>query len=162
MKSKKIIAIACIGLVNEVLYKKKHKRRIWSKAWLQKRKMYNDINLLRELRTSKSIDFENYLRMGPNTFNELLNLVTPYIQTQNTIMRECFSSEKRLVATLRYLAAERSYECLKFSTGISAQSLGRVIPETCKAICQVLRKDYLKVKQREILQSFIVQKIYKN
>lgn len=61
MKSKKIIAIACIGLVNEVLYKKKHKRRIWSKAWLQKRKMYNDINLLRELRTSEPIDFQKKL-----------------------------------------------------------------------------------------------------
>ena len=85
MKSKKIIAIACIGLVNEVFYKKKHKRRIWSKAWLQ-----NTLSLVQEF---------------------LL--------------------------------------------------LGRIIPETCKAICHVLRKGYLKVKQREIYKVLLYKKFTK-
>jgi len=39
----------------------------------------------------------------------------------------------------------RSYEDLKFSAGISPQALGVIIPETCVAMYEVLKKDYLKV-----------------
>jgi len=47
--------------------------------------------------------------------------------------------------TLRFLATGRSYEGLKFSAAISPQALGVIIPETCAAIYEVLKKDYLKV-----------------
>jgi hypothetical protein len=60
-------------------------------------------------------------------------------------MRESISAEARLAATLGYLATGRSFEDLKFSTGISAPSLSSIIPETCRAIYECLRLDYLKV-----------------
>jgi hypothetical protein len=44
-------------------------------------------------------------------------------------MRNSIIAEERLTATLRYLATGNSYEDLKFSTGISPQSLGKIIPE---------------------------------
>ncbi|PIO24662.1 hypothetical protein AB205_0078990, partial [Aquarana catesbeiana] len=37
----------------------------------------------------------------------------------------------------------RSLQDLKFTTGISPQALGLIIPETCSAIIQVLQKDYI-------------------
>lgn len=60
-------------------------------------------------------------------------------------MRESVSAEERLVATLRFLATGRSYEDLKFSSIISPQLLGQLIPETCQRIYDVLRENYLKV-----------------
>ncbi|CAH1638886.1 unnamed protein product [Spodoptera littoralis] len=54
-------------------------------------------------------------------------MITPYLQKQNTRMRNCITAEERLTVTLRFLATGRSYECLKFSYGISPQSLGRII-----------------------------------
>jgi hypothetical protein len=60
-------------------------------------------------------------------------------------MRKSISAEERLAATLRFLATGRSFEDLKFSTGISTASLSKLIPETCKAIYEVLRMEYLKV-----------------
>ena len=54
-------------------------------------------------------------------------------------------SHERLSVTLRFLATGRSYEDLKFSAAISPQALGVIIPETCAAIYEVLKKDYLKV-----------------
>ncbi|XP_031341136.1 uncharacterized protein LOC116169243 [Photinus pyralis] len=48
------------------------------------------------------------------------------------------------MATLRYLATGRSFEDLKFSTGISSSALCQIIPETCKALYQVLKKEYMK------------------
>jgi len=120
-------------------------KKKWSKQWLLKRRKYSHMNLLRELQSNEPADYKNYLRMENHTFYKLLNLVRPYIEKKNTVMRESISAEERLVATLRFLATGRSYEDLKFSCAISAQALGKIIPETCWAIYEVLRGEYLKV-----------------
>jgi hypothetical protein len=77
-------------------------------------------------------------------------------------MRQAIPPEERLIATLRFLATGRSYEDLKFSTGIAAQTLGYIIPETCKVIFDVLKKEYLKVKKNIFqLGTTIIKKITK-
>lgn len=60
-------------------------------------------------------------------------------------MRKSISPEKRLIATLRFLSTGNSYEDLKFSTKIAAQTLGHIIPETYMAIYDVLRDKCMKV-----------------
>lgn len=65
-------------------------------------------------------------------------------------MRLAISPHERITATLRFLATGRSYADLKFSTIISPQAIGYIIPETCIAIHQVLHQDYLKVKKKLI------------
>ncbi|PIO24432.1 hypothetical protein AB205_0024680, partial [Aquarana catesbeiana] len=69
-------------------------------------------------------------------------------------MWQAITPEQRLVATLRYLAMARSLQDLKFSTGISPQALGIIIPETCSAIIQVPQKDYIRedLSQNEALE----------
>ncbi|PIO16536.1 hypothetical protein AB205_0079210, partial [Aquarana catesbeiana] len=101
--------------------------------------------LLREIQENNPDDFRNYLRMTDPIFHHLLALLSPYISRQDTCMRQAITPEQRLVATLQYLATGRSLQDLKFSTGISPQALGIIIPETCSAIIQVLQKDYIKV-----------------
>lgn len=49
-------------------------------------------------------------------------------------MRNAISPHKRLTVSLRFLATERIYECLKYSILISPQSLSTIIQETCEAI----------------------------
>ena len=56
------------------------------------------------------------------------------------------NTEERLSATLRYLTTGKSYDDLKFSTAISSQLLGKIIPEVCTAIYEELKEEYLKVK----------------
>ena len=121
------------------------RRRLWSKNWLLRRDQFSHMPLLRELRENNPDDFRNFLRMSDPVFQQLLALVSPYITRQDTVMREAITAEQRLVATLRYLATGRSLQDLKFSTGISPQSLGIIIPETCCAIIHVLQEDYVKV-----------------
>jgi hypothetical protein len=60
-------------------------------------------------------------------------------------MRRAVTPHERLSVTLRFLAAVRSYEDLKFSAAISPQALGVIIPESCAAIYEVLKEGYLKV-----------------
>ncbi|XP_063786092.1 uncharacterized protein LOC134934633 [Pseudophryne corroboree] len=141
-------AVAVNGLDRERRMRERRERRptrsCWTKQWLLERDAMSHTPLLRELRDNNPEDYRNYLRMNDDMFQELLQLVTHLIVKQDTVMRRAISAEERLVATLRYLATGRPLQDLKFSTLISPQALGVIIPETCKALYSVLRKDYLK------------------
>lgn len=128
-------------------------RKKWAKEWLLRRNELSHTSLIQELGGEPS-DFFNYLRMDSETYEELLKLVTPLIQRQGTCMRKPISPHERLSATLRFLATGRSYEDLKYSTAISAQALGKLIPETCRAIYKTLREEYFKVRNTISLLRF--------
>lgn len=70
-------------------------------------------------------------------------------------MRKSISPAERLIATLRFLSTGNSYEDLKFSTKIAAQTLGHIIPETCLALYDVLKDKYMKVKYLLLLLSYL-------
>lgn len=107
---------------------------------------YTHINLLQELRV-ESTDCINYLRTNESVYLKLLSIVPPLIEKKDTIMRRAISPPEWLTATLRFLATGRSYECLAFSTIISPQALGKIIPETLyNALYKVLQKYYLQVR----------------
>lgn len=112
---------------------------------MQRRILPSDFHLLNELKEGGEIaDFSNYLRMDDNIFQVLLRKVGPFIEKQNTVMRDSIPSHVRLIATLRFLATGRSYEDLKFSMRVSPQALGDIIIETCLAIQTALR-DFIQV-----------------
>ena len=132
-----------IGLALALKDKKRRKRSYWVREWLKKRDQFSHTILLNELRLEPE-DWFNYMRMNEETYLELLNYVTPLIQRQDTRMRKAITPHERLAATLRFLATGRSLRDLSFSTGIAACTLSRIIPETCQAIYNTLKKDYLK------------------
>lgn len=127
---------------------RKRKRSCWTKKWLQRRDEFSHMTLLKELKENNPDDFRNYLRMSDEVFQEIHATIAPFIQKQDTMLRKAISSEQRLIATLRFLATGRSLEDLKFSTAISAQSLGNIIPETCRALWHALRDQYMKVSSK--------------
>jgi len=135
-----LVATAAVMIEN----KKKAKKRKWVKEWLLKRSQYSHVNLLNEIRFHPE-DWHNYLRMDEDTYLELLKLVTPLIKKEDTHLRKSITPHERLTATLRFLATGCTYEDLKFTTVISPQLLGEIIPETCNAIYTVLKDKYLKV-----------------
>jgi hypothetical protein len=64
----------------------------------------------------------------------LLHLVPPHIGKNDTTMRRTITPHERLSVTLHSIVTGRSYEDLKISAAISAQSLGAITPETCDAM----------------------------
>ncbi|CAH1966486.1 unnamed protein product [Acanthoscelides obtectus] len=144
-KAKVALAVGTIILLES----EKEKKRVWVKEWLQKREQFTHLRLLKCIQSCEPLDVINYLRMDYDAFQELLMLVKPLIKKKNTLFREAVSVEERLLATLRFLATGRSYEDLKFSCIISPQLLGRIIPETCRAIYNCLRKKYLCFPSKE-------------
>lgn len=137
------VAIA-LALALKDKEKKSKKRSKWSKTWFLQRAKYGHVELLAELRTNEPHDYRNFLRMDALSFDELLELVSPYIRKCDTIMRQSISPMERLSLTLRYLATGNTYEDLKFITAISPQSIGVIVIETCEAIIKCL-KSYIKV-----------------
>ncbi|CAH1379989.1 unnamed protein product, partial [Tenebrio molitor] len=127
---------------------KKKKRKVWCKEWLLQRSRLSHIELIKELRSS-SQDYFNYLRMSEDNFMILLEKVRPLIEKEDTVLRAAITAEERLAVTIRFLATGRSYEDLKFSAIISPQALGKIIPETCKAIYSVLKNEYMKFPRTE-------------
>ena len=136
------VTVACIVAEIE---KPKRKKRKWVKDWLMKRNELSHECLLNELKLEPG-DWFNYVRMDEKTYMELLFMVSPFIEKKDTYMRKAISPHEKLLATLRFLATGRSYEDMKFSTLISAQSLGHIIPETCRAIIQALQQEFMKVR----------------
>eukprot|EP00102_Acyrthosiphon_pisum_P025492 XP_016662702.1 PREDICTED: uncharacterized protein LOC107884643 [Acyrthosiphon pisum] len=88
---------------------------MWMKEWLKKRDQFSHDRLVAEFKISSAVDYKNYLRMDADTF------------------------EQRLLSTLRYLISGDSFEELKFHTAIAAQTLGKIIVETCEALIHVLK-----------------------
>lgn len=80
-----------------------------------------------------------FLRMDVNAYNELLEMVAPYIEKRDTVMRDAIIPNERLSATLRFLASGQDYEDLKFLTAISSQSLGYIVMDTCSVIINILK-----------------------
>jgi predicted exporter len=118
--------------------KKKRTRSKWAKAWLRTRSNLSHMNLLKHL-TLELGDWYSYLRMDNEIYLRLLRFVPPHIKENDSAVRRSVTSHERLSVTLRFLATGRSYEGLKISTAISAQSFGVNIPESCAAIHVLLR-----------------------
>ena len=126
---------------------KNKKKEVWVKDWLQTREDKGSFaNICKELTMSKDEkDFRLYVRMPVPQFYKLLDKISPLIAKEDTRFRQAISVGSKLEATLRFLATGDSYVSFKYSTRISRHSLGIIIPETCQAIYQVLRGEYLKM-----------------
>lgn len=114
------------------------------KNWLEIGKKSHR-HLVEEIKQNEPRDFNNFFRMDADSFQILLDLVKSKIQKQNTMMRDAISAEQRLEVTLRFLATGDSFEDLKFKFGIAAQTIGKIVIETCLAIIEVLR-DQIQVR----------------
>ncbi|XP_071581574.1 putative nuclease HARBI1 [Temnothorax nylanderi] len=159
LKAKKLITkLITIALIAEIAERKervkkrnkqKNQRRprsIWTRKWIlqRNRALRGTINLAHtELRIEDKEYFTRFFRMRIDLFDQLVEKVAPYIQRQNTNMRECISPKERMSLTLRFLATGESYRSLEYSTRIPACTISRIIPETCRVIYEVLRNDYL-------------------
>jgi hypothetical protein len=133
-KKKAAAILATVLLLDDLEEERIKKKRKWCKNWFLKRNLYSHMKLLRQLHENEPHDLKNYLRMDNDTYRSLLKLVRNKISKQTTNMTNSISAEERLTATLRYLATGNSYEDLRFNTGISPQSIDKVIPEFCPAI----------------------------
>ena len=82
--------------------------------------------------------------MLPIIFEELLTWIPPYIQKQETKMREPISPRERLCVALRYLVTGDAQVIKAANYRMRPAITGRIVNETCKAIWdELINKGYL-------------------
>ena len=102
-------------------------------------------NLVREMRLHDHEFFFKMCRMTPSQLEDFSNWVAPLI-LKDSVHREAICPEERLCLTLRYLASGDSHVSLAASYRVSQTTVGRIIPETCDALWEVLTKEgFMKV-----------------
>ena len=105
-----ITAAAAVFVDDEPKRKKRKKRAVWAKPWLLERSVFGVYeSLLQKMKLDDVEGYQNYLRMSEENFLELVALVRPDIEKQNTWMREAIPTEVKLAATIRFLATGRTY-----------------------------------------------------
>lgn len=106
-----IVSCAVTAIVTAVIRRRRlrrdqHRRTLWCKPWLLQRSSERGIrSFVNNELADVSSDFYGFLRMPPEVFHELLLLVKPLIERQDSIMRDSITAEDMLIVTLRYLAS---------------------------------------------------------
>ena len=128
----------------------KNKKRFWVRKIFAQRKEKGEYNnLVREMRIHDHEFFFKMFRMSPSQLEDITKLVAPFI-TKESVRREAIPPQERLCVTLRYLVSGNSHVSLAASYRISQTSIGRIIPETCDVLWEVLcREGYLNVPRTQ-------------
>lgn len=138
---RKLIRKLCQHALDEILALLEEKRT-WTRPWILRRHSHGaSALLLKELRSEDSGEFKSILRMTPNIFDNLLNLVGPQIQKLNTNMREAIPAKIKLEITLDFLSSGVNYRKLSHMYRVSRSTISRFIPEVCSEIYKALKKD---------------------
>lgn len=150
-KRKILIAAAALILLDNDDDEHQHERRKKREMWVQdlyanreSSGFFADFNSL--LRIQDPELFKNFIRMNADDFKILVDRVRPLIIKKDTKFRKAITVEERLVVTLRYLATGESMASLRFLFKMSDSTISRIIHETCPALYQSLKGEFLKVK----------------
>jgi hypothetical protein len=114
-----LVLLSCLAVGAVAIQKRQMKRlqnarkpRIWVRPWIGRRMDYGFFEtLMQELAAEDRPGYKNFIRIYPELFNELVNLVSPLISRQNTNMRRAIPADLRLALTLRFLATS-NYTCM--------------------------------------------------
>lgn len=139
--------ILCEELIKETEendLKRKRKRRIWVRDWLQKKSKGATNMIMKELYYQDPREYQAVMRLTPSQFENLINLIASTIQRSDTFMREAIPARVKLEITLTFLASGISFRMLSVLYRVSKASISKMIPEVCDAISESL-KDYIKV-----------------
>ncbi|XP_077869675.1 uncharacterized protein LOC144361748 [Saccoglossus kowalevskii] len=80
-------------------------RRRWTRSWVMRRQSQGAYcNLIQELNAEDPDKFRQYHRLDKQSFQDVLEMVSPFITKQDTTMRCSITASERLAVTLRFLA----------------------------------------------------------
>ena len=94
--------------------RKRRPRSLWVRPWLSEARRQQqghfDAFLTRELRNEDINTFQNYLRMPPELFDEILERISQVISRQDTKYRSSLTPGLKLALTLRHLVEGKYFQ----------------------------------------------------
>ncbi|CAG5058822.1 unnamed protein product [Parnassius apollo] len=117
--------------------------RVWRQKWIARRTARGaSYELLRELAVEDTQEYYFALRLTEDSFNVLLDRVTPDIQRSVTYMRCVLPAKVKLHAVLYMMAHGTSFRTMLHLFRVPKSTLSKMISEVCDAIYNAL-KDYI-------------------
>ncbi|XP_063859180.1 putative nuclease HARBI1 [Scylla paramamosain] len=92
--------------------------------------------LMVELRNEDPNSFQNFMRMSPAMFDELLNRLTPGLTRPSTNYRANLEPGLKLAVTLRHLASGTKYRDMAYGWRVPHNTISKVVREVCQAILE--------------------------
>ena len=90
----------------------------------------------------KEGEFTKFLRMTPEIFDNLLNLIERDSKKKGIIMRDTKPPNNKLAATLTFLSTGANYAELQHIFRIHQSTISKFIPEVCETIYTRLKDTY--------------------
>nr|XP_021186521.2 uncharacterized protein LOC110373544 [Helicoverpa armigera] len=84
--------------------------------------------------------FHTYFRMSQNRFDDLLQIMKPLIEKQDTFFRKAINVEERLMVTIRFLATGDSFKTIAESFRLGYTTVQEIVHTTCVALWEGLSK----------------------
>jgi hypothetical protein len=109
-------------------------KRLWVHDWIGRRDSRGASTLLLKELAAENVEYKICLRMTPEKFDALLNMIAPKIERQNTQMRDAISPRVMLKVTLYFMATGNGYRTLQYFFRVSKASVSNFIPEVSNAI----------------------------
>lgn len=142
---RQLIRLACAQLAEQMLNDIKNrsrpirKKRKWVREWIGRReKLGASTTLLRELVAEDPNAYRNILRLTQVKFDELLEMITPEIRKQDTVMRSAIPCRTKLEIALRYMGSGDSLMSLEYLFRVPHNTISTFLPSVLKAIYNAL------------------------
>lgn len=141
----RISGILINEISNLIQEEKNRPKRIWVRKWISRRPTRGaSALLLKEICIEDPLEYKMCLRLTPGKFEELLEMVFPQIQKNDSLMRDAIPARIKLEVTLNFLATGNSYRTLQHLFRVPKTSISNCVPEVCEAIYDALSV-YIKV-----------------
>ena len=110
-------------------------RNIWVRDWIGRRPelgLYD--RLMVELRNEDPRAFQNFMRMPPAMFDEVVQRLTPALTKKTTNWRAPLDPGLKVALTLRHLASGAKYRDMQYGWRVPHNTISLVVREVCETI----------------------------
>ena len=124
--------------------RERKQRGWWTRDWLLLRTIHGHYEaLMAELRLENLEEFNNFVRVDVQIFQELLHVLGERITKKRTWSRQTIDPGLRLAITLRYLATGDSYQTFMYGFRVAHNTISGIIWDVCKAIVATYAGDVI-------------------
>ncbi|XP_011862589.1 PREDICTED: uncharacterized protein LOC105559121 [Vollenhovia emeryi] len=96
-------------------------------------------------------EFYEFTRMWPHKFEQLVELVSPFLLNAQNCIRKPLPTGLRVTLTLSYLAHGNAVRTQSWDYRVGRSTVYKIIPEVCEAIWNALHPTYLPYMSQEKL-----------
>ena len=104
-KRDRVVLASLFFLMHQRIKRRKTKRRWWCRPYVADHGARGNFkHLLQRSRIDDPDTFKEFVRLTPDLFDQVLELIEPQIKKQDTHLRAAVPPDERLAVTLRFLA----------------------------------------------------------